>query len=56
MVELFSGIRDVLLGLAAVGFVVFLHRIARQLGSALEALAKRNGAKALTEVTKKILD
>lgn len=56
MVELFSGIGSILLGLTGLGFVIFLNRIARPLGSALEALAKRNGSKALTEVAKKILD
>ena len=56
MVEWFSGIGNILFGLAAVGFVAFLHRIAKPIGAALEASAKRDGACALTTVIKKLLD
>lgn len=56
MVELFAGVGSVLLGLTGLGFVIFLNRIAKPLGMALEASAKRDGAKALTEVAKKMLE
>jgi hypothetical protein len=56
VVELFSGIGSVLLGLTGLGFVIFLNRIAKPLGAALEASAKRDGTKALTEVVKRMLE
>ena len=56
MVDLFAGIGSILLGLTGVGFVVFLNRIAKPLGAALEASARRDGGKALTEIMKKLMD
>jgi len=54
MVDLFAGIGSILLGLTGLGLVIFLNRIAKPLGIALEASAKRDGAKALTKVVRKI--
>lgn len=56
MVDLFSGISSILLGLSGLGFVIFLNRIAKPLGAALEASAKRDGLKALIETARKLLD
>jgi hypothetical protein len=55
VVELFSGVGSILIGLTGLGFVIFLNRIAKPLGVALEASAKRDGASALAKALKKLL-
>jgi hypothetical protein len=56
MAELFSGIGSMLLGATGLLFVVFLHRIAKPIGIALEASARRDGGKALEKVLRTLID
>lgn len=56
MLDLFAGVGSLLWGIAGVGFVWFLHRIAKPLGAALEASARRDGSKMLGEILKRLVD